>query len=168
SPLSGTEPRTPVSASQQALTNVRGSVASEKTVEGLLWEEPFVFDFFQAVRVLERLAKDRKPVGRTGSPRDEVVRFRAHLSLTFPPSSIYDLQRPTEALPLPLMTVAFMGLYGPSGVLPRHYTELLLRLNWEGKGDEKHTLRQWFDLYNHRFISLFYRAWEKYRLYFPY
>jgi type VI secretion system protein ImpH len=97
-----------------------------------------------------------------------VVRIRAHLSLTFPPSSIYDLQRPTEFLPLPLMTVSFMGLYGPSGVLPRHYTELLLRLAWEGKGDEKHTLRQWFDIYNHRFISLFYRAWEKYRFYIPY
>jgi len=147
---------------------VRGSEAPQKTVEELLWEEPFAFDFFQAVRVLERLGKDRKPVGRTGPPRAEVVRFRAHLSLTFPPSSIYDLQRPTETLPLPLMTVSFMGLYGPSGVLPRHYTELLLRLNWEGKGDEKHTLRQWFDLYNHRFISLFYRAWEKYRFYIPY
>src|SRR5207249_1054524 len=40
-----------VSGSQQPLTKVRGSEASEKTVEELLWEEPFAFDFFQAVRV---------------------------------------------------------------------------------------------------------------------
>ncbi len=146
----------------------RASSWRSRTVEERLWEEPFAFDFFQSVRLLERLGKDRKPVGRAGPPRAEVVRFRAHLSLTFPPSSIYDLQRPTEAMPSPLMTVSFMGLYGPSGVLPRHYTELLLRLNWEGKGDEKHTLRNWFDIFNHRLISLFYRAWEKYRFYIPY
>src|SRR5216683_1681889 len=68
----------------------------------------------------------------------------------------------------PLITVSLIGLYGSGGVLPRHYTELLLRLNWEGKGDEKHTLRNWFDIFNHRLISLFYRAWEKYRFYIPY
>ena len=171
-PLSGTEARVPASGAEKPLTDVRASdapaAAREKTVEARLWEEPFAFDFFQAVRLLERLGKDRKPVGRMGPPRAEIARFRAHLSLSFPPSSLYDLQRPTEVLPLPLMTVTFMGLYGPSGVLPRHYTELLIRLNWEAKGDDKHTLRQWFDIFNHRFISLFYRAWEKYRFYIPY
>ncbi len=170
SPAGEKEPRTTVSGSEKSLTNVRGSEARSRfrTLEERLWEEPFAFDFFQAVRLLERLYPERKAVGRTGPPRAEVVRFNAHLSLTFPPSSLYELHRPTEALPLPVMIVAFMGLYGPSGVLPRHYTELLLRLNWESKGDEKHALRHWLDLFNHRIISLFYRAWEKYRFYIPY
>jgi type VI secretion system protein ImpH len=66
------------------------------------------------------------------------------------------------------MTVAFLGLTGPSGILPRHYTELLLRLDREGKGPEKNALRDWLDLFNHRLISLFHRAWEKYRFYIPY
>jgi type VI secretion system protein ImpH len=61
-----------------------------------------------------------------------------------------------------------MGLTGPSGVLPRHYTELLLRLEREGKGPEKRALRAWLDLFDHRLIALFYRAWEKYRFYIPY
>jgi type VI secretion system protein ImpH len=167
---SGKEPGTTVSGSDQRLADGRRSEAAARlrTLEERLWEEPFAFDFFQAVRLLERLYPERKAVGRTGPPRAEVARFNAHLSLTFPPSSLYELHRPTEAVPVPVMIVAFMGLYGPSGVLPRHYTELLLRLNWESKGDEKHALRQWLDLFNHRFISLFYRAWEKYRFYIPY
>jgi type VI secretion system protein ImpH len=139
-----------------------------RTVAERLFEEPYIFDFFQAVRILERLAPDRKPVGRGGPPLSEVVRFRAHLSLNFPPSSIYDLQRPCESLPLPAMIVPFLGLTGPSGVLPRHYTELLLRLTRDAKGPERYALRDWFDLFNHRLISLFYRAWEKYRFYIAY
>jgi type VI secretion system protein ImpH len=88
--------------------------------------------------------------------------------LSFAPSSIYEVQPPTEQLPLPAMSVWFMGLTGPSGVLPRHYTELLLRLEREVKGPDRHTLRDWLDLFNHRLISLFYRAWEKYRFFIPY
>jgi type VI secretion system protein ImpH len=66
------------------------------------------------------------------------------------------------------VTVSFLGLTGPSGVLPRHYTEILLRQEREAKGSEKHALRDWLDLFNHRLISLFYRAWEKYRFFLPY
>jgi type VI secretion system protein ImpH len=136
------------------------------SVGDLLFEEGYGFDFFQAVRVLGRLLPDRRPVGGAGPPRSEVVRFRAHLSLSFPPSAIYEVERPPEGAPR--MTVTFMGLTGPSGVLPRHYTELLLRLQREAKGPERTALRDWLDQFNHRLISLFYRAWEKYRFYIPY
>jgi type VI secretion system protein ImpH len=52
--------------------------------------------------------------------------------------------------------------------LPRHYTELLLTLAREAKGEEKFALRDWLDLFNHRMISLFYRSATKYRFYVPY
>ena len=45
-----------------------------------LFEEPFRFDFFQAVRLLHRLDPDRVAIGRDGPPRREVARFRARLS----------------------------------------------------------------------------------------
>jgi type VI secretion system protein ImpH len=139
-----------------------------QTLEEYLFAEGYAFDFFQAVRILERLAPERRPVGRGGPPRQEVVRFRAYQSLSFPPSSIYELARPAPQLPVPVMIVSFMGLTGPSGVLPRHYTELILRLQREADEQEKYALRDWFDLFNHRLISLFFRAWEKYRFYIPY
>jgi type VI secretion system protein ImpH len=136
------------------------------SVAACLYREPFAFAFFQAVRLLEKIYPQRRPVGRPGNPAEEVVRLRAHAALWFPPSAIFDLKvepgRPT------VLTTPVLGLFGPSGVLPRHYTEMILRLQREAKGPERYALRDWLDLFNHRFLSLFYRAWEKYRFYIPY
>jgi type VI secretion system protein ImpH len=98
----------------------------DPSLEQFLFEEGYRFEFFQAVRVLERLYSTKLPVGRDSIPSGEVVRFRSFLSLTFPPSAIYHISR-SENLAAPVqMEVAFLGLAGIQGVLPRHYTELLL------------------------------------------
>ena len=124
-----------------------------------LSEEPYRFEFFQAVRLLGRLHPGRQPVGGIGPARDEVVRFRSLVSLAFPPSELYALE-PGSAEGAPAeMTVAFLGLAGPVGVLPQHYTESLLARRRAGD----RTAAAFFDLFNHRMISLFFRAWEKYR-----
>ncbi len=139
-----------------------------RTLEERLFAEPYCFDFFQAVRILQALQPKRVLVGMGGPPSEEIARFRSHISLTFPPSAIYDLTPPTKERPLPVMVESFFGLTGPNGVLPRHYTELLFRLDRDAKGPERHLLRDWLDLFNHRLVSLFYRAWEKYRFYLPF
>jgi type VI secretion system protein ImpH len=59
----------------------------------------------------------------------------------------------------PEMTVTFMGLIGPSGVLPQHYTKMVIQRT----RDKDFGLRDFLDLFNHRALSLFYRAWEKER-----
>ena len=132
---------------------------TDPSVEELLFDEGFRFEFFQAVRLLERVFPERGPVGRDVRPGEEIVRFRAHNSLTFPPSSIHDLSR-TDGEGPASMVVAFMGLTGPSGVLPRHYTEMVL----EEERRREHGLAGFFDVFNHRMVSLFYRAWQKYRV----
>jgi type VI secretion system protein ImpH len=133
---------------------------ADPSLDQVLFEEGYRFDFFQAVRVLERLNPVRHAVGGDAEPSKEVVRFCALLSLAFPPSSIYEINPSDDGSTPAQMIIAFMGLTGPMGVLPRHYTELLL----ERVRSKDFTLRDFFDLFNHRFVSLFYRAWEKYRL----
>jgi len=143
------------------------STPAEEKLEERLFTEPYRFDFFQAVRLLERLTPDRLPVGRVNEEGQvilaerEVARFRTSVSLWFPPSQVHNLEQAQEeegGRP-PKMEVAFMGLTGPVGVLPNHYTELLIeRLR---AGDR--ALYDFLDLFNHRLISFFYRAWEKYR-----
>jgi type VI secretion system protein ImpH len=147
----------------------RISTALAKGVEERLFDEPYRFDFFQAVRILQRFER-RTLVGYGGPPGAEAARFRAHVSLSFPASSIHDLIRPHSDNPSPVIIQAFLGLTGPSGVLPRHYTEMLYRLEKDRSSGnpEKHALRDWLDLFNHRFVSLFYRAWEKYRFFIPF
>jgi len=86
-----------------------------------------------------------------------VVRFGVNTSFAFPASRIQELQWSDSSAPF--MVVNFMGLTGPMGVLPLYYTELLRHRIRE----KDHTLQAFFDLFNHRMISLFYQAWEKYR-----
>ncbi len=157
-------------ASGRSTTPVAPAAASdprERTVEERLFADGPSFNFFQAVRLLEKLGRDRQAVGFDGPVAREVARFTAHISHSFPPSQIYEI-RPDPAggrAGPPQVNVAFFGLVGPSGALPRHYTDLLLRIQRDVKHSEKHALRDWFDLFTHRMLSLFFRAWEKYRFY---
>jgi type VI secretion system protein ImpH len=131
-------------------------------IAAALDREPYRFEFFQAVRLLARMVPERQVVGRFTNPRDEVARFAAHPRLAFPASEIQSLER-REGAPAE-MRVNFMGLNGPMGVLPVSYSELVL----ERLRNKDTTLRDFLDLFNHRMISLFYQAWEKYRFFVPY
>jgi type VI secretion system protein ImpH len=132
-----------------------------------LYAEAYAFDFFQAVRLLEKMAPERRPVGQDGPPAVEVAHFRAHTALNFPASELYQLDPATPQAPVPIMTVTFMGLTGPLGALPRVYTEMLMRTR-DIRGLERFVARDWLDLFNHRFVSLFYRTWTKYRFWMCY
>jgi type VI secretion system protein ImpH len=128
------------------------------------FQKPFEIGFFQAVRVLRRLLPGRKPVGRFSPPASETARFVAHPSLAFPASEIQELALPPDDHSPATMKVNFMGLSSPQGVLPTPYTELILE-----RAQRKDTaLRDFLDLFNHRLISFFYRAWEKHHFFVSY
>ena len=123
----------------------------------ILSREPYRFEFFQAVRLLSRAFPDREPVGRLANPQQEVLRFRAHASMAFPASEIQGLALASGAPHS--MIVNFMGLTGPMGALPLYYTELVIqRIRVRDTA-----MRDFLDTFNHRIVSLFYQAWEKYR-----
>jgi type VI secretion system protein ImpH len=132
-----------------------------------LRREPQAFDPLQALLILERHAAAESaagraahaaPVGRDAHPAKEVVRFVAEPVMAFPASDLTGYRE--DAGGPPALSVAFIGLHGPSGVMPYFYSELVLaRLR------EKDTaLAAFFDFFLHRATSFFLRAWTKYRL----
>lgn len=124
-----------------------------------LCSAPERFGLFQAVRLLA-LTEGGK---RKGDALPERLRFRTPATLAFPPSEITGV-RSTPAddentPPTLTLTVACMGLTGPSGALPAPYTELLIERRQQYKDESAHAF---FDLFSHRALSLFYAAWRKY------
>lgn len=120
-----------------------------------LRERPFDFSFYQAVRLLTLIAGTRQPIGSFVSPHKEPVRLAVHPSLSFPAAEIQDLTEVDEGPHK--MLVNFFGLTGALGVLPTRYTEMIIERRWA----KDTTLRDFLDLFNHRLLSLLYRAWEK-------
>jgi type VI secretion system protein ImpH len=135
-----------------------GDPAVENTeIASRLRQEPCAFEFFQAMRLLEGLLPSREPVGGFVHPSFEVVRLATHPSLAFPASEIQSLQWDTDQTPK--IDVNFMGLTGIQGPLPQWYTATVLEQLRTGDP----SLRDFLDVFNHRCLSLFYRAWQKYR-----
>lgn len=126
-------------------------------LEAALRAEATSFEFFAAVRHLERMRPASTPLGRTMDAAGEPVRFSARASLAFPPSELHSLDMDGDGPAR--MSVNFMGLIGPVGVLPHHYTTRVIERN----AARDTAMRDFFDIFHHRLISLFYRAWEKHR-----
>src|SRR5687768_8770888 len=102
---------------------------ASKPLNQELFDEPYRFEFFQAVRLLEKIFPERKTVGGEALPHEEPVRFRSRITLDFPSSEIHDIKPAVDETTDDQhteMLVNFMGMVGVSGVLPTHYTELVL------------------------------------------
>ncbi len=131
------------------------------------------FDFFAFVRLCERMAyethrtrstKRFQPLGVDTPPSRESTRFRVDPTLGFPASSISQASRtvPDDDAPSsPVeVLVTFMGMIGSSGVLSENYGAIVLqRLRLHD-----HVLKDFLDLFHHRLLSQFYRAWCKQHL----
>ncbi len=137
-----------------------GQGQARRAMEALLAERPRGFAFFRAVHVLSRLHPECNPVGEWHDPATEVVRFTVPPSLAFPPTEItsLDLNELNEKRPA-RMGVAFLGLTGPQGVMPHAYTH-----HAADRARSRDTaMRDFLDLFHHRLLSLFYRAWARNR-----
>ena len=133
---------------------------TKRTVAQTLFKEGHRFEFFQAVRLLEKLGRREVSIGRSSEPEIEAVRFKSRVSFEFPASDIQQI-RPGATKDDPVeMTVNLMGLAGAHGPLPAPYAELLL----ERTRHKDTALRDFLDIFNHRLISLLYRLRRIYRI----
>ncbi len=128
--------------------------SAPSTLDERLSQTPYRFHFFQAARLLECVDLRKPKIGQSLRPSDDPVRFGQEPALTFAPSSIQSYT-PRTARP-PRMEVSFVGLLGPHGPLPLHITEFA-RDRLRNHADP--TYARFLDLFNHRAISLYYRAW---------
>ena len=90
------------------------------------------------------------------------MRFRSRIALEFPASEIHEFKESTDEFSDEQrleMFVNFMGMLGISGVMPTHYTELAV----ERSRYRDTTMWYFLDIFTHRSVSMFFRAWEKYR-----
>ncbi|NRR30316.1 type VI secretion system baseplate subunit TssG [Oxalobacteraceae bacterium] len=147
----------------------------EPAVIERLFAQPYRFEYFQAVRMLELWLK-RNGVAQEGAVAN-YLRFQNSTSLSFPPSELEALQaEPRDVavdarslgealrsaqLKYVRITPAFMGFLGVSGTLPSHYTERIASHALAHKDDGP---RAFLDTFSNRALALFYEAWRKYRL----
>jgi type VI secretion system protein ImpH len=119
------------------------------------------FDFFRAVQLLHRLHPGSVPVGETGPVGDEPIRFAHDPSLTFHAGDISAIQPRWERQGriFAKVTTTFLGLTGAASPLAPFMTEEVFRAD---QADDS-SLREFYDLFHHRVLSLLYRAWKKYR-----
>jgi type VI secretion system protein ImpH len=118
---------------------------------------PYSFDFYQALRRIECVFADHPRIGETRRPQDDPVRFGQDPSLAFATSTLAAFVPGEDGLP-PRLSENFFGLFGPNGPLPLHLTDFA-RDRLRNVGDR--TLVRFLDVFHHRLIGLFYRAWAR-------
>jgi len=120
---------------------------------------PHLFGFYQVMRLLEALHSERRRFGKTARPGDDLIRLAQEPSVTHAPASLAGYEPGADGRADRLL-VHFFGLFGTDGPLPLHLTEYA-RDRRRNHGDP--TFERFVNLFNHRALSLFYRAWADVR-----
>src|SRR3546814_6779512 len=141
-------------------------------VRAVTWLEqveaaPYRHGFLAVARRIDVLNRHKPRLGRSLRPLDDAVRFAQEPSVTFAPATLARVEvgaktgsgadagarepdRPTR------ISTFFFGLFGPHGPLPLHLTEYARdRL----RNADDPTFARFADIFHHRMLSLFYRAW---------
>lgn len=120
-----------------------------------LENHPEAFELFEALRRIECAYPESPRLGQSTRPADDPIRLGETPSLAFAPKEIDRLQSGSEG-GKPRLKILSFGLFGPNAPLPSHLTEYALGRIHHAKD---HTLAAFADIFHHRLISLFYRAW---------
>lgn len=150
---------------------------------GRLQNEPYRFEFFQAVRILLSHCREYTSAHQDRDILGQIIQFRSSVSLGFPPSEIesliFEKVPGHESASLDCsdnlvrnrflgnvaITPSFIGLTGPMGVMPRHYTDYVAEREIFHRDT---ATRAFLDIFSSRAVALFYQAWLKHRLHIQY
>ena len=132
-------------------------------LKNLLERDGKRFEFFQVVDLVERMREDAVPVGHAGPANREAIRFEHDPELVFHTSDVKWVRPPFPSQDPPFTTIrtTFLGLFGVVSPLPIGMTEDVLA----SEQSDTPGLRQFYDIFHHRVLGLFFRAWQRSRMY---
>lgn len=139
-----------------------------------LREAPWKFGFTSLMRRLAAVHSGQPRIGLARRPQQEPFRLGQTAALIFAPREIAEVVLPGDAdapavpgapvpragsnAAVPVVRLYGLGLLGPNGPLPLHYTEMV-RDRTENHNDS--TLADFLDLFHHRYLTHMYRAWSQ-------
>ncbi|VEI68142.1 Uncharacterized protein conserved in bacteria [Serratia fonticola] len=120
-----------------------------------LEQTPYQYDLFQLLRRIDAQGGQPYLLGRAPRPSHDLLRLGQEPSLSFAPSTLAQVNQRSGSS-LHEVSIFSFGLFGPNGPLPLHMTEYVReRLHHH----QDRTLLAFSNLFHHRLITLFYRAW---------
>ncbi len=120
-----------------------------------LRSNPYGFDFYAAVRLLQSCFPGQPRIGYSRSPAQDPIRFAQNPALDFAPSTLEAARAADPGRP-PVLYSRHFGLFGPNGPLPLCLTEYARDRIREGDL----TFAAFCNVFHHRLLSFFYRAWS--------
>ncbi|MDQ0588647.1 type VI secretion system baseplate subunit TssG [Variovorax paradoxus] len=143
----------PIAPEHAAARTRRGTPEADPVLWAGLVDQPFEHDLFMLLRRLD--AQGSHPLlGRAPRPLDEPLRLGQEPSMAFAPSNVSGVDVDGDGPPR--ISIYGFGLFGPNGPLPLHLTEYARERK---RHHSDNTLSAFADLFHHRLILLFYRAW---------
>lgn len=146
---------------REAATAAREDAATLTVAErdaGAMLEDlsrsPEHYTLFGALRRIEQAHTDKPRLGESRKVMDDPVRIAQQPSLCFAPSEVLAFNG--DVGPRPRLAQLGFGVFGPNGALPLHLTELAYA---RGRQADDPTFTAFINAFQHRFASLFYRAW---------
>lgn len=138
-------------------TPQKTALPNDATLEFLraLSDEPYQYGLFSTLRRLECAAAPSPRLGQSVKPSEDCVRLGQEPTLAFAPTQLAKFEH-TGRGKAPRLSVYAPGLFGPNGPLPVHLTEYVRE---RMRNNSDNTLWRFVDIFHHRMLSLFYRAW---------
>ena len=121
-----------------------------------LVDDPTKYNFFQALRLIEAAYSSSPRLGNSSRPREDKIRLKQKVDLAFASSTVESFALTGKKGGPGHMSSYLFGVFGPNGPLPLHITEYVRERQHNARDN---TFASFADMFHHRLISLFYRAW---------